>query len=475
MQRLYGLLMILVLMLLVAACSNEKAKEATDEVDAKEQSDVSTINEQSPVSEKPEDNEANENEETNEDAIVGPPLPTTLEELEKLPSGYTEYINRLEDEGKLLTDELTKNLPDIANNPTNEELDRYYEALLSVFQQDYEGPGDLIEQLKFQAIGSPEIDDPRYQFKENLNVMVILDASGSMANSEGSVTRMDAAKNAITEFVKGLPEEANVGLRIYGHKGSGKNEDRALSCSSSELVYPLSTYNATNFEQSLSKVTPAGWTPIGLALKEAQKDLASFKGDTNTNIVYLVSDGISTCDDDPVGTAKSLYDSDITPLVNVIGFNVDQEGQKQLQEIAGATEGTYQNVTDAQGLQEQLNEASKIAEKWKQWKTSEEGWIDFYKTDNALDIFSYHTHEFGKWVDERQAIGFTLTYLLQEREKMSRESHDYLQQKNKDYHAWIEDEYDKLRDELKAMNEMNHAQAIKALEEKYLQNTSNTP
>lgn len=460
----YSFLVVFILILL-AGCNQEQkttneSEEAETEVESEELSNV-----------KEEATEVEEQSE-NENVIVGSPLPTTLEELEKLPSGYTKYINRLEDEGKQLTDELTKNLPDISDNPTTEELDRYYEAILSVFQQDFEGPGDLIEQLKFQTIGSPDIEDPRYQFKENLNVMVILDASGSMANYEGSVTRMDAAKKAITEFVKTLPGDANVGLRIYGHKGTGNDSDKALSCSSSELIYPLSNYNAANFEQALSKAVPAGWTPIGHALNEAKKDLASLKGDSNTNIVYLVSDGISTCDDDPVGAAKALYDSDITPIVNVIGFNVDQEGQKQLQEIATAVEGTYENVADAQGLQEQLNEANEIALKWKQWKTSEEGWINYYKTDNSLDIFSYHSKEFGKWVDERQAVGFTLTYLYQQKNKMSRESHDYLQKKNKEYHAWIEDEYGKLRDELKEINEMNHAEAIKALEEKYLTNTS---
>ncbi|WP_404427580.1 VWA domain-containing protein [Ureibacillus chungkukjangi] len=470
MQRFYGLLIIFVFTFLVAACSD---KEVQEKVVAEEQNDVTATEE--PAIEQVDDTNEEPKEVQDEDTLVGPPLPTTLEELEKLPSGYTEHISLLEEEGMQLTDELTKNLPDISNSPTNEELDRYYEAILSVYQQDYEGPGDLIEQMKFQTIGSPEIEDPRYQFKENLNVMVILDASGSMANFEGSVTRMDAAKQAINQFVKGLPEGTNVGLRIYGHLGSGKNTDKALSCSSSELVYPLSTYNAGNFDQALSKAGPAGWTPIGLAFNEAKKDLASFKGESNTNIIYLVSDGISTCEDDPIGAAKSLFDSDITPIMNIIGFNVDQQGQKQLQEIATATEGSYQNVKDAQGLQDQLNEASKIAEKWKQWKTSEEGWINYYKVDNSLDIFGYHTEEFGKWVNERQAIGFALTFLLQKREKMSSEAHDYLQQKNKEYHAWIEDEYGKLRDELKAMNEMNHAEAIKALEEKYLENTSNTP
>ena len=87
-------------------------------------------------------------------------------------------------------------------------------------------------------------------------------------------------------------------------------------------------------------------------------------GKHNTNIVYLVSDGISTCDDDPVAAAKALYDSDITPIINVIGFNVDNDGQRQLKEVAKAVEGTYQDVQDAASLQKELDQANEIAKQW---------------------------------------------------------------------------------------------------------------
>ena len=413
------------------------------------------------------------NEETAaENVIVGPPLPKTLKELENLPSGYTGVSDTFTEEGKKLTNELTKNLPDISDNPTTEQLDRYYEAILSVYQDNFIGPEALIKKLKFESIGSPDIEDSRYQFKENLNVVVILDASGSMANLEGGQTRMDAAKTAILEFVKGLPEIANVGLRIYGHKGTGNNADKALSCSSSELVYPISNYHAETFEQALTMVKPAGWTPIELALSEAQKDLVTFKGDTNTNIIYLVSDGISTCDDNPVDAAKVLYDSDITPIFKVIGFNVDYEGQKQLQDIANATEGTYKTVTDIESLKEQLNEANQVALKWEKWKLSKEVSLSYKKVLNSNEVYFYYTGEISKRIYEGQRVGFALTYLYQDQKKMSREAHDYLKQKNTDYHNWIVEEYDKLNADLKAMNEMNYTEAIKELENKYLQNTS---
>lgn len=409
--------------------------------------------------------------EPKEDSIIeAVPLPTTLDELAQRPAGFTGYLSTIDAEDQKKIDELTKDLPDITGEPSETELDTYFSQLLSIYQQDFIGPEDLINQLAFQSIGSPDVEDPRKQFKENLNVMVILDASGSMGKSLGNQTQMEAAQSAITNFVQGLPDNANVGLRIYGQEGSGSSADKALSCGSSELIYPIGPFDSATFSAALTKAKPAGWTPIQLALNEAQKDLASFKGDQNTNIVYLVSDGISTCDDDPVAAAESLYNSDITPIINVIGFNVDSDGQKQLKAVADATNGSYQDVQNAQGLQDQLDQAKKVAEKWQQWKVSQEGNIGYEQTSNYLDIFSYHTDEFKKYVDERQQIGFTLTYLLQQHEKMSQQSHDYLVNKNMEYHKWIEQEYDKLRTNLEALNDKNYAEAIKQLEETYQQN-----
>ncbi len=409
-----------------------------------------------------------------EDVITGASLPTSLTELEGLLPGETNYLSTLETEGDLpKIDELTARLPNIKENPTNEELDKYYEALLSLFQQDFNGPEDIINKMKFDSIGNPDVEDPRMQFKENLNVMVILDASGSMANYINDQTQMEAAKLAIKNFVQGLPKEANVGLRIYGHKGTGSRADKEMSCNSSDIVYPIDKYDANSFNAILDKVHPAGWTPTEFALSEAEKDLAEFKGDKNTNIVYLVGDGISTCDDDPAAAAKKLYESDITPIVNVIGFNVDDAAQKQLKEIAEAAEGSYQDVRDAQGLQDELDQAHKIAESWEQWKASKEASLEVDKIQKNLDVFVYHTDEFVKWVNERQQVSLVLTYLLQEKEMMTGESHDYLQEKNISYHSWIEEEYDKLREDLKALNDSNFKEAIQTLEDKYKKSTSN--
>ncbi len=399
------------------------------------------------------------------------PLPQTLAELAALPPGYTgRQLFGIQKEDHQKLDELTANLPDISGEPTEAQLTHYYNEILAVFQHDFIGPEELLAKMRFQAIGNPDIEDPRMQFKENLNVLVLLDASGSMRKDLGGETQMAAAKKAITNFVEGLPAEANVGLRIYGHKGTGSDADKARSCASSDLIYPIGKYNKAGFQTSLEKAQPAGWTPIQLAINEAQKDLAEFKGDQNTNIIYLVSDGVSTCDDDPVAAAKQLYKSDITPIVNVIGFNVDNEGQKQLKEVAKVTEGTYEDVQNAESLQNELDQMKEIAKGWEEWKKQKETDVKHNLVRNDLDIFVYESKEYRKRVDEGSQIGTALQYLYQDRKLMTSESYNYLREKNSEYHKWMDEEYKILKKELEDLNEMKIGEALQLIEEKFNQN-----
>ncbi|MBS4207545.1 VWA domain-containing protein [Bacillus sp. FJAT-50079] len=470
-MKIRNLFLCLSIFFILAGCggketADEKGTLSNEAIELAESKETNTEQQDEMI----DDEDMIKDEEKDSEEVVVQPLPQTLAELaERLP-GKTEYVGILREEEQKEMDELTKHLPDISGEPSKQQLDAYYSELLAIFQQDFHGPEELIASLRFQAIGSPDIDNPRMQFKENLNVLVLLDASGSMNANLGGQTQMEAAKTAITNFMKELPIDTNVGLRIYGHEGTGSDADKQLSCSSSELVYPLTPYTQADFQAALDKIKPAGWTPIQLALNEAEKDLAPFKGEENTNIVYLVSDGISTCDDDPVTAAKSLYNSDITPIVNVIGFNIDHEGQKQLKEVAKATEGSYRDVQNAETLQDELNQASEVAKKWEDWKKKQGVSLEHDRIRNWLAIFGYDTDEERKWIDERQQVGFALQYLQQDKKLMSQESRQYLANKNREYHDWIEAEYKKLKAELHALNDGQINDAIQMLEEKYRDN-----
>ncbi|MED4851652.1 hypothetical protein P9386_07450 [Caldifermentibacillus hisashii] len=205
-------------------------------------------------------------------------------------------------------------------------------------------------------------------------------------------------------------------------------------------------------------------------MREAKNDLASFDGANNTNIVYLVSDGIDTCEDQPIEAAKDLYSSNISPIINVIGFDVDSEGQNQLREIAAATEGIYGTVTNEGELQKELDNLSNLTEKWKEWLEQGKQKIESKKLQNDLAIFSYITKEEIKATTESTKIELILSY-LHEAGRMNDESYQYLETKRIEYHRWIRKEIKKFEKELKALNEASYSEAIKALEDKYISNT----
>lgn len=58
----------------------------------------------------------------------------------------------------------------------------------------------------------------------------------------------------------------------------------------------------------------------------------------------FISDGIETCDGDPIKAVSKLRNHQIDATVNIIGFDVDDEGQQQLKEIAEAGGGEYDTV-----------------------------------------------------------------------------------------------------------------------------------
>ena len=96
--------------------------------------------------------------------------------------------------------------------------------------------------------------------------------------------------------------------------------------------------NKETFSESLQMVQPGGWTPIALALESIKDDAVLY----DRSVIYLVSDGIETCDGDPVKIVKELKDDGINVSVNIIGFDIDDEGQKLLKEISDEGNGNLQ-------------------------------------------------------------------------------------------------------------------------------------
>ncbi|SDJ01896.1 VWA domain-containing protein [Natribacillus halophilus] len=233
---------------------------------------------------------------------------------------------------------------------------REYQDFFDDMEIDYDSAGDNPEDLEVGEDGT------------QLNVQVLFDASGSMAEQMDGGTKMDLAKDAVEDFVSEVPEEANISLRVYGHEGSNQPEGQEESCAGTEEVYPLGSYDEEAFTDALDQFEPTGYTPLGSSIEAAQEDLEGEDGEDVENIVYVVSDGEETCGGDPVQAAEDLNDSGIEAVVNIIGFDVPNEEQDALMDIADAGDGDYLPADTGEELREAFEEERlELIDAWFEW------------------------------------------------------------------------------------------------------------
>jgi hypothetical protein len=173
-----------------------------------------------------------------------------------------------------------------------------------------------------------------------------------MNRVDDSGTRlMDAAKEALQEIVVRLPQDAQVGLRVYGHRTS--NEDPLAGCVDTELVIPVGPIDRGAMRAAIDSIDASGFTPIGLSLVEAQADLEAVGGGT----VILVSDGVDTCaPPDPCEIAAEMAAQGYLTRIHTVGFFLnDRAAEQQLQCIADAGHGSFTNVQSVDGLFTELS------------------------------------------------------------------------------------------------------------------------
>ncbi len=92
-------------------------------------------------------------------------------------------------------------------------------------------------------------------------LMLVLDSSGSMSESAGGgQSKIAAAKNALRRVVAGLPDEAEVGLRVFGSEVFSRTDPG--SCSDTQQVVAPGTDNRTELRSAIGDYEPYGETPI---------------------------------------------------------------------------------------------------------------------------------------------------------------------------------------------------------------------
>lgn len=398
-----------------------------------------------------------------------PEVKISPEYLANQPQGpYAEYRFSMENEK---FEELFEGMDGIPADATEEELDKVFNYIVSQVSVDLTDPQTIVDSWKIGSYGNPELEDSRYHFKENYNIEILIDSSGSMANLANGKTRMEVAKEAIHQFLKDAPENANVALRVYGHKGTGSDADKELSCKSSEMVYSFDSYDETKFTKALNAFEPAGWTPLAQTMLQAKDDMKKFDGDTNTNMIYVVSDGIETCDGDPVEAAKSFAESNIKPIINIIGFDVDGDGQKQLKEMAEQANGTYTNVYNSEQLSSEFKKAQDALEEWKKWKENAEYQADKDSNRRYLDT-NYLENEYVNTLSRQENNTFFIIGKLESLELITTEQKKYLNEKRIEVEQQMKEAISSIMSDLEEIDAKTLEETKKQIQEKYNQNTN---
>ena len=150
------------------------------------------------------------------------------------------------------------------------------------------------------------------------NIVVILDASGSMGSkfsSDPTRTKMEAAKEALREVSAKIPDGTNIGLLVF----SGSNVQN-------DWVYPLGPKNDAELMKAIDLPLPSGGTPLGKYIKigadrlleqrEKQYNYGSYR-------LLIVTDGEATDREKVTAHTPEVMERQVR--VDVIGVDMKQD------------------------------------------------------------------------------------------------------------------------------------------------------
>lgn len=184
------------------------------------------------------------------------------------------------------------------------------------------------------------------------NVMLVLDASGSMWGQIDGVSKVEIARDAVGALVKDWEPENQLGLIAYGHNRKG-------DCDDIETLIPVGPLDAKAFEARVRRLNALGMTPLSAAVIKGAEAL---KHTEQKATVILISDGEETCKLDPCAVGKQLEQAGVDFTAHVIGFDIaNLEHQAQLRCLAENTGGRYLNARDAAELTNAVNAVVAVA------------------------------------------------------------------------------------------------------------------
>jgi Ca-activated chloride channel family protein len=186
--------------------------------------------------------------------------------------------------------------------------------------------------------------------RDEASVVLAIDVSGSMMATDVPPTRLDAAKDAASGFVEGLPERFGVGLVSFSTGATALAEPTDERSEILEQIEGLDAHTGTAIGDAIAAA-------IDLAPRDDDGSIPTGEDGKPLVSILLLSDGASTqgiSTDDAIGLAQDAgiavntialgTDSGTVTLPNELGelqtVSVAPD-RETLQEIAEETGGTY--------------------------------------------------------------------------------------------------------------------------------------
>jgi Mg-chelatase subunit ChlD len=174
------------------------------------------------------------------------------------------------------------------------------------------------------------------------NVVIVLDASGSMAGRlpGSNMDKMTAAKAALKQVLKSVPESTHIGLLVFSARGV-----------ETDWIYPLGPRDDARLMQAIDRPQPGGGTPLGAYLKKGSDRLLQERAKQfgyGTFRLLVVTDG-------EAGDQELV--ERYTPEVIARGIKVDVIGVAMNQRHTLATRvHSYRSANDPASLQRAVAE-----------------------------------------------------------------------------------------------------------------------
>jgi len=209
--------------------------------------------------------------------------------------------------------------------------------------------GDIEAWCAEDALSRPTSAEPI----STSDIVLVMDASGSMDDEWQGETKLSSAKNGANEYCLGQMQQGTT-LAVVTFAGTAHT-----------LVTLTSDFSAVKV--AIEDLGAGGNTDIGDALTEALFELGAHSEDSAAKAIVLFTDGHITTgmseDEVMAGPVKDVIDRQI--VIHTIGYGDPSYLHSEfLREMAESTGGKYYDATEVFQLQNAFIEAGQRAEAW---------------------------------------------------------------------------------------------------------------